>query len=143
MTDIKLFIAPGSCARVPTILLEEIGLPYTTELVRFMKGEHKSPAYKAYNPKGKVPAILIDGEALTENVAIISLLNERFPDAGLLPDQRATRWQRRGNSPTCASARRPSTPSLPASGCRNFLPHLKRRAPSGIWGARPCTNIFS
>lgn len=85
MTEIKLFIAPGSCARVPTILLEEIGLPYTIELVRFMKGEHKSPAYKAYNPKGKVPAIIIDGEALTENVAIITLLNECFPDARLLP----------------------------------------------------------
>jgi glutathione S-transferase len=38
MTEIKLFIAPGSCARVPTILLEEIGLPYSTELVRSMKG---------------------------------------------------------------------------------------------------------
>ncbi len=85
MTAIKLFIAPGSCARVPTILLEEIGLPYTTELVRFMKGEHKSPAYKAHNPKGKVPAILIDGEALTENVAIITHLSELFPDSGLLP----------------------------------------------------------
>ncbi len=85
MTEIKLFIAPGSCARVPTILLEEIGLPYTTELVRFMKGQHKSPAYKVHNPKGKVPAILIDGEALTENVAIITFLNECFPDAGLLP----------------------------------------------------------
>ena len=88
MTEIKLFIAPGSCARVPTILLEKIGVPYSTELVRFMKGEHKSPAYKAHNPKGKVPAIVIDGEALTENVAIITLLNERFPDAGLLPAAR-------------------------------------------------------
>ena len=85
MTEIKLFIAPGSCARVPTILLEEIGFPYATELVRFMKGEHKSPTFKAHNPKGKVPAILIDGEALTENVAIITHLNALFPDAGLLP----------------------------------------------------------
>ncbi|MBJ7484075.1 glutathione S-transferase family protein [Brevundimonas sp.] len=85
MTEIILFIAPGSCSRVPTILLEEIGLPFQTQVVRFMAGEHKSAAYKAFNPKGKVPALLVDGEALTENVAIASYLNARFPAAALLP----------------------------------------------------------
>jgi len=50
-----------------------------------MKGEHKSPAYKIYNPKGKVPALVFGGEALTENVAILWFLNEQFPAAGLLP----------------------------------------------------------
>ena len=85
MMDIMLFIAPGSCSRVPTIALAETGQPFETHLVRFMKGEHKSPDYKRFNPKGKVPALVIDGEALTENVAIISYLNQRFPEARLLP----------------------------------------------------------
>ena len=84
-----LYVAPGSCARVPTIALEEIGVAFDTRLVRFMAGEHKSPDYKRFNPKGKVPALVIDGEALTENVAIILYLNERFPDAGLLPPPNA------------------------------------------------------
>ncbi|OYY91632.1 MAG: glutathione S-transferase [Sphingomonas sp. 28-66-16] len=85
MTEIILFIAPGSCSRVPTIALEEIGVPFETRVVRFMAGEHRGAAYRQYNPKGKVPALVIDGEALTENVAIAGYLNERFPDAGLLP----------------------------------------------------------
>ena len=46
---------------------------------------HKSPDYKRLNPKGKVPALVIDREALTENVAIIFHLNRLFPNAGLLP----------------------------------------------------------
>lgn len=85
MTNITLFTAPGSCSRVPTIVLEEIGLEFETPLIRFMKGEHKSPHYKKLNPKGKVPTLLIDGEALTENLAIITYLNERFPKAKLMP----------------------------------------------------------
>lgn len=85
MSKIKLFVAPGSCARVPTILLAHLGISFETELVRFKTGEHKSEDYRRFNPKGKVPALLIDGEALTENVAIIYYLNELFPGGGLMP----------------------------------------------------------
>ena len=85
MSNIKLYMAPGTCARVAAIALEEVGVDFETPLIRFMKGQHKSPEYKKVNPKGKVPALEIDGEALTENVAIISYLNERFPKAQLMP----------------------------------------------------------
>lgn len=85
MSSITLYMAPGTCARVPSILLEEAGAEFETEVIRFMKGEHKSPAYKAINPKGKVPALVIDGKVLTENPAITLYLDKRFPDAGLLP----------------------------------------------------------
>lgn len=85
MADILLYIAPGSCSRVPLIALLETGAAFETSTVRFMKGQHKSPAYKQVNPKGKVPALVIDGEALTENVAILSHLSLLFPAAGLLP----------------------------------------------------------
>lgn len=85
MSEFVLFIAPGSCSRVPTIVLEQIGAPFEARTVRFLAGEHKSPAYRRYNPKGKVPTLLVDGEPLTENVAIIRYLHRRFPEAGLLP----------------------------------------------------------
>ena len=85
MTDIKLYMAPGTCARVPAICLEEAGQGFDTVVVRFMKGEHRSPEFLRLNPKGKVPTLLIDGHCLTENVAIIFYLHERFPEAGLLP----------------------------------------------------------
>lgn len=85
MTDICLYFAPGSCSRVPLIALLETGADFDTALVRFMKREHKSPAYKQLNPKGKVPLLVVDGEALSENVAILSYLNNLFPAARLLP----------------------------------------------------------
>jgi glutathione S-transferase len=85
MTSITLFYAPVTCARVPLVLLEEIGAPFEVRLLRLMIGEHKAAPFKLYNPKGKLPAILVDGEPLTENVAIIGYLNARFPYAGLLP----------------------------------------------------------
>lgn len=85
MSDVILFAAPGSCSLVTTLVLEKTGLSFEYRLIRFMRGEHKSPDFKKINPKGRVPAIVIDGEALTENVAMISYLNERFPDAQLLP----------------------------------------------------------
>ncbi len=85
MPDLKLFVAPNTCARVPTIALEEIGVPFETELIRTAANQQNSPEYLKVNPKGKVPALLIDGAPLTENVAILSWLNGAFPDAGLLP----------------------------------------------------------
>ncbi len=85
MPKLKLFVAPGTCARVATIALEEIGAPFETELVRIAANQQNSPEFLKLNPKGKVPTLLIDDVPLTENVAILSWLNTLFPDAGLLP----------------------------------------------------------
>lgn len=88
-----LYMAPYTCARVTAIVLEEAGVPFEVSLVRFMRGEHKAPAYRALNPLGKVPALAIDGLVLTENLAILCYLAERFPAARLLPEM-ATPAQR-------------------------------------------------
>jgi glutathione S-transferase len=80
-----LWMAPFTCARVTAIALEQAGVEFETRLVRFMRGEHKSAEFKARNPKGNVPALEIDEQVFTENVAILSYLAERFPHARLLP----------------------------------------------------------
>ncbi|WP_428925893.1 glutathione S-transferase family protein [Marinibacterium sp. SX1] len=85
MTEFTLHAAPGTCARVPLIALEEAGADFDVALVRFMKGEHRAPAYLALNPKGKVPLLVADGVPISENVAIARFLAARFPKAGLLP----------------------------------------------------------
>lgn len=85
MRDLMLFVAPNTCARVPTIALEEIGVPFETQLVRTAANQQNSPEFLKLNPKGKVPTLLIDGEPLTENVAILTWLNAEYPDAKLLP----------------------------------------------------------
>lgn len=82
---LELYFAPGSCARVSLIALEQIGVLFEVRTVRFMKGEHRSPAYLAINPAGKVPALVVDGVALAQTPAILTYLAQRFPDAGLLP----------------------------------------------------------
>ena len=90
MPDLKLFVAPNTCARVPTIALEEIGVPFETDLVRVAINQQKSPEFLKLNPKGKVPTLLIDGVPLTENVAILTWLNAEFPQANLLPKTDST-----------------------------------------------------
>lgn len=81
----KLCFFPGTCSRVSLIALEELNIPFETQLVVLMRGEHKSPDYLALNPKGKVPTLLVDGKPLTETATIIQYLNTLFPQAGLLP----------------------------------------------------------
>lgn len=82
---IVLYHAPGACSRVPLNALEEIGLPFEDRPVALLRGEQKLPGYLAINPKGKVPALLVDDMLVTENAAILAFLAEQFPDAHLLP----------------------------------------------------------
>ncbi|WP_317929545.1 glutathione S-transferase family protein [Halioxenophilus sp. WMMB6] len=83
MSEIILFMAPGTCARVTAIALEELGLSFESRVIRFMKGEHKSPHFLQLNPKGKVPCLIYQDQPLTENVAILTFLNNCY--GGLLP----------------------------------------------------------
>jgi glutathione S-transferase len=80
-----LYYWPGASSVIPHIILEEIGAPYERQLVNLAKGEHKSGAYLKINPRGKVPALAVDGNVLTENVAILAYLAKQFPEARLLP----------------------------------------------------------
>jgi glutathione S-transferase len=80
-----LHFAPGTCARVPMIALEETGAPFDTRLVAYLAGDHRKPEFLALNPSGKVPVLEIDGEVLTQNSAILTYLARRHPEAGLLP----------------------------------------------------------
>jgi glutathione S-transferase len=52
-------------------------------LIAFTRGDHRAPEFLALNPKGRVPTLIADGEALNENIAILSWLAEVYPDAGL------------------------------------------------------------
>lgn len=64
-------------------LLEELGLDY--EIVRHAIGDGslRAPDYAAIAPVGRVPAIEIGGQVLTESGAICQVLAERFGDGRL------------------------------------------------------------
>jgi len=87
MTDrpLTLFHSPRTRSTGVLVLLEELGAPYTLEVLDISKDAQLAPAYLAVNPMGKVPA-LRDGEAIvTEQVAIFLHLADLFPKAGLAP----------------------------------------------------------
>lgn len=92
MTDITLYHLPGACSRVVMTALEQCGVDYADHPVNLMKGEQHSPEYRRVNPRGKIPALLVDGELIGENAAIQWWLNKAFPEAGLFP-QPADAWQ--------------------------------------------------
>ena len=82
---LKLYHFPRACSRVTMTALETAGLDYDDQLVNIMAGEQKSAEYLRIHPSGKVPALQIDDQILTENASIVSYLSSAYPDAQLLP----------------------------------------------------------
>ena len=75
--------APWSAAEITTAVLNELehGLPAPlAQRVEhsFQTGELRSPAYLAINPCGRVPALVHEGTAIFESVAITIYLGETF-----------------------------------------------------------------
>jgi glutathione S-transferase len=85
VTALTLYLSPGSSSMAVHIALHEIGVPFETRSLSFFKKEHRSPAFLAINPAGKVPTLLVDGTPLTEVAGCLFYLAKRFPEAGLLP----------------------------------------------------------
>lgn len=66
--------------------LAEAGAEYEFHAVSLRHNEQRRPEFLAINPSGKIPALqLPDGGILTETLAILLTIAERFPDAALLP----------------------------------------------------------
>ena len=71
--------------------LRELGAPFELVTVNLLAGEHRRPEFLAVNPAGKLPA-LVDGDlVLTESVAIVLYLAEKYPEKGLVPADLAQR----------------------------------------------------
>jgi glutathione S-transferase len=82
---LALYYAPNTCATVPYITLTEAGADFEVRNLNTRTGGNRTPEFLRLNPKHKVPVLIIDGEPLTENVAIQIWLNRQFPRAKLLP----------------------------------------------------------
>src|SRR4051812_10145773 len=82
---LKLYYAPLTCALVPFVTLTEAGAEFQVENVNSRSGQLRTPEFLALNPKHKVPVLVIDGEPLTENIAIQLWIARRYPAARLLP----------------------------------------------------------
>jgi glutathione S-transferase len=65
--------------------LQELGVDFEPIRVNLLAGEHRRPEFLKINPAGKIP-VLVDGDlVLTESVAIVLYLAEKYSHKGLLP----------------------------------------------------------
>jgi glutathione S-transferase len=80
------YYSPGSSSLAVHIALNEIGVPFEARPVLVATKETRKPEFLAINPEGKVPSLLIDGRLLTEVLAILFYLGEKYPQAKLLPE---------------------------------------------------------
>jgi glutathione S-transferase len=82
--ELVLYTNPMSRGRMARWMLEEIGQPYTAEILEYA-GSMKAPQYLAINPMGKVPAVRHGDTIVTEAAAICAYLADVFPEVGLAP----------------------------------------------------------
>ena len=87
---LKFYMTPGSCSTGIHILLEELDLPFEVTIINLPAGDHRTPVYRVINPKGTIPALMLDdGRVLTEFQAIAYWLATAHPRAKLLPQDTA------------------------------------------------------
>lgn len=95
MSKIDFYTNPMSRGQIARWALHEAGADYEQHLLDYGT-TMKAPEYLAINPMGKVPAIVHNGNVVTEGAAICAYLADAFPEAGLqpTPNERADyyRW---------------------------------------------------
>ena len=74
------------------IALNLKGVPAPETVVDLDAGDQHAPAFRAVNPMGAVPALVLDdGTVLTQSLAILEWIEEAYPAPPLLPDGAAAR----------------------------------------------------
>jgi glutathione S-transferase len=83
----KLYYSPGACSLSPHIALLEAGLPYDLVKVDLKaKKLENGDDYLKVNPKGQVPALVLDsGELVTEGPVIVQLIADKAAAKNLAP----------------------------------------------------------
>jgi glutathione S-transferase len=83
----KLYYSPGACSLSPHIALCEAGLPYDLVKVDLKaKKLENGDDYLKVNPKGQVPALVLDsGELVTEGPVIVQMIADKAAGKSLAP----------------------------------------------------------
>lgn len=83
----------SSCSYRVRIALGLKRLPYEYVAVHLLKdgGEQRLPDFMKKNPMAQVPVLEVGGEALTQSIAILEYLEERYPEPALLPNDPVAR----------------------------------------------------
>ncbi len=84
------FFRSGTSHRL-RIALNLKGLAYETVAVDLRTDQHLSAEFKAINPQGLVPALVVERDVLIQSPAIIEWLEETYPQPALLPESASAR----------------------------------------------------
>ena len=76
MIDLYTWTTPNG--RKVSILLEELGVPYTAHPTNVLPGNPKPPDFLAMAPNGKIPVLVDEDITMTETGAILIYLAEKF-----------------------------------------------------------------
>jgi glutathione S-transferase/GST-like protein len=81
-----LYGATGAGSVAPQALLTHLEVGFELKLISFDDNEHQSPEFLAVNPRGQIPALVLDdGSVLTESLAIMLHVADCHPACGLSP----------------------------------------------------------
>ena len=91
MIDLYTWTTPNG--RKVSIMLEEIGLPYTAHAINITEGDQNAPEFLKISPNNKIPAIVDNdnGMTLMESGAILMYLAEKT--GKLMPTDDVARWR--------------------------------------------------
>jgi glutathione S-transferase len=93
MTSLKLFEFELSRSTRVRWALQELGVAFEAVTIDLFAGDHRRPEFLKINPAGRVP-VLMDGDmVLTESVAIVRYLAEKYPEKRLIPTNPLERTQ--------------------------------------------------
>ena len=82
----KLFYKAGASALAPHIVMSELNMVYEVEAVDLQTKTGASGDFWKINPKGSIPALIMDnGEVLTESAIICQYLADEALESNLLP----------------------------------------------------------
>lgn len=97
MAEITVYWGSGSQPAWRVLLALEVQrVAYTSKLLSFGEGEHKTEAFGQLNPRHKVPVLTDGATVVYESSAILAYLDRRFPKTplfGRTPQETGAVWQ--------------------------------------------------
>ncbi len=81
----KLYYYPNNASLAPHFLLHHLKADYELLLVDKSSNSQRSTDYLRLNPAGRIPTLVVNGQAIFESPAICMHLCELHPESGLMP----------------------------------------------------------
>jgi glutathione S-transferase len=75
----------STCSQKVRLVLHEKGLAFESVTLDLGKKDQLKPEYLAINPNGVVPTLVDDGVPIIESSVICEYLDEKYPQASLIP----------------------------------------------------------